>query len=260
MGKPSKREEINLEDCAFYGQFNEGSKGTQEFFQIYPALREKGQIITSSDNFILIPDIAPITTDHLLVVPKNHFRSFASLPKSFNKELEQIVSEVINKMQKFHPSSEIIAFEHGMGIIGAQTIMCGGCGRTEHAHLHILPVRKDNDGGGVGKKLKQIISQNFNLTNKESLPLPRINIGALTGKLPYLYFWSSMMNSSLIFIQDSLKISIPSQLIRKLIFNEMPRIKGEESKWDWREYILFNAKQGERMLLDTLNRWGSKEL
>src|SRR3989338_4135 len=102
-----QREEINPEDCAFYGQFDKGSKGTREFFEFYPALQEKGQIIISSDNFILIPDIAPITADHLLVVPKNHFRSFASLPKSFNEEVEQIVSEAVNKMENMDDNTNI---------------------------------------------------------------------------------------------------------------------------------------------------------
>ena len=256
-GKPNKREEINPEDCAFYGQFDKGSKGTEEFFQIYPALRERGQIIASSDNFILIPDIAPISTDHLLLVPKIHFRSFASLPASFNKEFEWIVSETINKMQNFHPSSEIIAFEHGMGTIDEQIIMCGGCGRTEHAHLHILPIPK-NKSGNVGEKLNKIISQY--LMGKESPPLPKLDIGTLTGKLPYLYLWSNAMNSSLVFIKDSLKTTIPSQLIRKLIATEILTIGAKGNRWDWREYIIFNAKQGEEILLDTINRWGAKNL
>ncbi|OGY78934.1 MAG: hypothetical protein A3B74_03515 [Candidatus Kerfeldbacteria bacterium RIFCSPHIGHO2_02_FULL_42_14] len=252
-----QREEINPEDCAFYGQFDKGSKGTREFFEIYPALQEKGQIIISSDNFILIPDIAPITADHLLVVPKNHFRSFASLPKSFNEEVEQIVSEAVNKMEKFHPNSEVVAFEHGMGTIDDQIIMCGGCGRTEHAHLHILPIPKGKDEN-VGKKLKQTISQY--LTGIKSLPLPKLDISTLTGKFPYLYLWSSIMDSSLVFIQDSLKITIPSQLIRKLIATEVLKIDEKGNRWDWREYIIFNAKQGEKTLLNTLNRWGTKEL
>ena len=256
-GKPNKREEINPEDCAFYGQFDKGSKGTEEFFQIYPALRERGQIIASSDNFILIPDIAPISADHLLVVPKSHFRSFASLPESFNGEFEQIVSEAINKMQNFHPTSEIIAFEHGMGTIDEQTIMCGGCGRTEHAHLHIFPAPK-NKNGSVGEKLKQIISRY--LMGKESSPLPKLGIGTLTGRLPYLYLWSNAMDSSLVFIQDSSSITIPSQLIRKLIATEILKIGAKGNRWDWREYIIFNAKQGEKILLDTLNRWGAKNL
>jgi len=255
---PNKREEIDPpEDCAFYGQFDKGSKGTQEFFEIYPALHEKGQIITSSDNFILIPDIAPITTDHLLIVPKSHFRSFASLPKSFSEEAEQIISEAVNRMKEFHPNSEVVAFEHGMGTINEQTIMCGGCGRTEHAHLHILPIPKDKDEN-VGKKLEQTISQY--LTGIKSLPLPKLDISTITDKFPYLYLWSSMMDSSLIFTQDTLKIVIPSQLIRKLIATEILKNDEKGNRWDWREYIIFNAKHGEKTLLDTLNRWGTKKL
>ncbi len=255
--KLNKREEINEENCAFYGQFDKGSRGTDEFFKIYPSLWGKGQIITFSDNFILIPDIAPISTDHLLLVPKNHFRSFASLPVSFSEEFERIVSETINKMQKFHPGSEIIAFEHGMGTIDEQIIMCGGCSRTEHAHLHILPIPKDKSGN-VGEKLNKIISRY--LIGKECLPLPKLEISTLTGKLPYLYLWSSAMDTSLVFIQDSLNTTIPSQLIRRLIASEILKMDEKINKWDWREYIIFNAKQGEKILLDTLNRWGTKSL
>ncbi len=160
-------------------------------------------------------------------------------------------------MKEFHPNSEVVAFEHGMGTINEQTIMCGGCGRTEHAHLHILPIPKDKDEK-VGKKLEQTISQY--LTGIKSLPLPKLDISTTTDKFPYLYLWSSMMDSSLIFTQDTLKISIPSQLIRKLIATEILKNDEKGNRWDWREYIIFNAKHGEKTLLDTLNRWGGKKL
>lgn len=263
MTSPEYREldlgkEITSEDCAFYGQFDKGSTGTQEFFQVYPALREKGQIINASDNFILIPDIAPITKDHLLLVPKNHFPSFSSVPQLHSRESTHMISDLINRMKEFHPHSEIIAFEHGMGTIDGQTIQCGGCGKTDHAHLHILPI-SNSEGDTVAIRITEIISQNFKLVAKEVPPLPNLNINAVTGKLPYLYLWSNRINCSLVFIQDSVEISIPSQLIRRLLATEISRVgEVEQDKWDWRDYVIFHSKQGEQIILDTLNRWAPK--
>ncbi len=258
MSKSKAGNEINPEDCAFYGQFDNGNNGTREFFEVYPAFQEKGQIITASRRYVVIPNIAPITADHLLVIPKNHFRSFASLPQSFSMELKNIIADILHKMKVFHPDSEIITFEHGMGTIGEQTIMCGGCGRTEHAHLHILPIPDKIKGKHAGQEIKEIISRDFNLVISESSPLPEFNIGHLTRELPYLYLWSDTLDSSFVFIQDSTKVIIPSQLIRRILAEKILGVeKSEQSKWDWREYILFNAKQGQQTISGTLNRWGT---
>lgn len=247
--------EISQEDCAFFGLSDLERTGTQEFFQVYPALKEKGQIIDASEHFVLIPDIAPIAKDHLLLVPREHFPSFSSIPQLLGRELTPVIAEVINRMKEFHPHSEIIAFEHGVGTIDGQTIQCGGCGRTDHAHLHILPVF-NNEGNSVGTKIAEIISQNFKLISKEVPPLPDLNINAVTGKLPYLYLWSNRVNRSLVFVQDSAEITIPSQLIRRLLSTEISRVREEEQdRWDWRDYIIFHSRQGEQMILDTLNNW-----
>jgi len=261
MSKSKIGNEINPEDCAFYGQFDNGSNGTKEFFEVYPAFREKGQIIIASKRYIVIPDIAPVTTDHLLVIPKNHFRSFASLPQSFSSELKNIITDILRKMKEFHPNSEIIAFEHGMGTIGEQTIMCGGCGRTEHAHLHILPIPAKIKKKSAGQEIKNIISKDFGLIVSGCVSLPEFNIGHLTKELPYLYLWSDALDSSFVFIQDSTKVVIPSQLIRRLLAEKILGVKeNEQNKWDWKEYILFNAKQGQKTISDTLNRWGTIKL
>jgi len=248
-------EEINLEDCAFFGLSEIERTGTQEFFQVYPALREKGQIIKASDNFVLIPDIAPVTKDYLLLVPKNHFPSFSSIPPSLREEAIQMISDVINRMKEFHPHSEIIAFEHGVGTIEGEIIRCGGCGRTDHAHLHMLPVN-NSENNSTGNKIAEIISQNFKLVAKKVPPLPALNFNSATGRLPYLYLWSNRIHSSLVFIQDSVEVSIPSQLIRRLLATEILGVREEEQdRWDWRDYIIFHAKEGEQMISDTLNRW-----
>jgi len=252
---------INPENCAFCGQFEIeiGSRGTQEFFQVYPTFREKGQVINASDNFVLIPDIAPITEDYLLLVSKAHFSSFAAIPKTIEVESEQMMEVVVRRMKEFHQESEIIAFEHGVGTINGRTILCGGCGRTDHAHLHILPVPKMKLNN-IAERLAKKVCDNFELKTKDIPALPNLDINSVTKGYPYLYLGSSIAEHGYVLVQESIDASIPPQLIRKLLAVEVFGIREEDRmRWDWTDLIFAYPKQEERMILNTLNRWMPKK-
>jgi len=248
-------EGADLSDCAFHGTFDEKLAGTRDFFEVYPGLRKKGQLLYASEKFILIPDIAPVTTDHLLLVPRDHVPSFSSVPSPLKSEAAAIISASVSKMQAFHPESEILAFEHGVGQIRGHTIRCGGCGRTDHAHLHLLPIPKGSNPN-MGRTISEEISRCIGIEAKTFPPLPELNFGAVAGQQPYLYMWSSRMSSALLFVQASVKMSVPSQLIRRLLATEMLGVaENEPDRWDWRDYVIFHTSAGEKKVSDTLTRW-----
>lgn len=245
--------ENKFASCVFCGIFEaKVGGGTSEFFQIYPNLSELGQVIEVTNNFVLIPDIAPLTINHLLLVTRSHLPSLASTPESNLEELSKFVGKTVGRMKGFHPDSEIVVFEHGVGTIEGKVVQCGSCGRTDHAHLHILPMPK-------GKLLEletlaKGIASIHGLRLEKIEPLPNVEFRKISMDYPYLYLSSNKNQHAYLFVQDSLKTEVPSQLIRKLL-----AVKGfeekEQIKWDWRDFTIFYPELGEKMIIDTLKHW-----
>ena len=246
--------------CSFCDNFEIKIGGsTEDFLKIYPRLSKIGQVIKIYRNFILITDIAPITQDHLLLISKNHFPSFASIPKGQRLGFKQSIEEIIQGMKEFHPNSEIFVFEHGVGKIGEKIIRCGTCGRTEHAHLHILPI-PNRSSTNTGIKLAKEISRSLGLKLRIIPPLPKLNLEFVVKKYPYLYLWSSNGEQGYVLVQTSSRVFVPSQVIRKFLLIKFFNPKEMIYKQDWRNYIFSHKGEGEQMILKTLNRWFSKKV
>lgn len=263
----SRHDDIYLEqdrdsECSFCDGFiPEIGRTTLEFAQVYPNLSEMGQVIDSSRNFSLIPDISPITQDHILVLTNSHFPSFSSIPASTKDECVKFVKKTLDKMVSLHEDSEVLVFEHGMGSIDDQTIRCGGCGRTDHAHLHMLPISSEDvaEQISVGEELVDAILNMYPLKKNNIEPIPSFDINEQTGGYPYLYIWSNKMKEACVLVQDSDKITVESQLIRRLLATRLFGAKADNrDEWDWRDFILLHQKKGEQMNQNTLKRWGQE--
>lgn len=251
----NKDSENKFSPCAFCGSF-EPKKGstTEEFPLIYPKFSETGQVIDSSENFVLIPDIAPLTQDHLLLVTNTHISSFANIPQDTHDEARMFVASTVAKMRDLHSKSEVVAFEHGVGTIEGQIVQCGSCGKTDHAHLHILPVQEQQQS--ISSMLSNEISGNFDLRIKKLPPLPNLDLKEHVGNYPYLYLWSSNNELAYVLIQESLNTQVPSQLIRKLLATQFLGInENERAKWDWRDFIIFYQQSGEQIVAETMRHW-----
>jgi hypothetical protein len=134
-------------------------------------------------------------------------------------------------------------------------IRCGGCGRTDHAHLHLLAAPKTTNEP-IGCLLAKQIVERTTLSMREVPPPPGPPFERHTGRMPYLYLWSGRMDTALIFMQTSSESSIPSQLIRRLLAAEISGTpESDRFRWDWRDYVIIHQPQGEKLISETLSRW-----
>lgn len=83
------------------------------------------QLLWDDKDFSIIHDGFPISSPHLLLIPKNHFTCYAEI---FNEiELNKKVQKIINSLFEIIPNLGLF-FEHGD--VG-QTV--------KHAHIHLVP-------------------------------------------------------------------------------------------------------------------------
>ena len=80
-----------------------------------------------NDDFSISPDLSPLVTGHLLVIPTRHYASIGEIEDNemlirFRKISEQLLG-----------TSDLLVFEHGAVIEGE------GGASVDHAHLHVMP-------------------------------------------------------------------------------------------------------------------------
>ncbi len=103
----------------------------------------KGEIeserIHESDNFIVIKDKNPKVKNHSLVIPKDHYPTFFEMPSSVYEEFLLVTKEAA-----IAATSEIDTNDFNLVMNNGES-----AGQIiSHAHLHILPRKKD-DGFGL---------------------------------------------------------------------------------------------------------------
>lgn len=95
----------------------------------------KSRILRSTDNFLVIVDISPITRGHLLIIPREHYLSFGAVPQEQRPECDALISETIGVLTSFY--SPPIIMEHG----SSNCLHGGAC--IAHAHLQVVPCNID---------------------------------------------------------------------------------------------------------------------
>lgn len=107
-----------------------GSADT-EFSRTYEGDPES-RILLETTNFAMVVDISPLVEGHLLVVPKKHYRNFASAMLDYRHEAVQITRRARDWLRETYGS--VALFEHG----STSDQFGGAC--IAHAHIHVLPV------------------------------------------------------------------------------------------------------------------------
>ncbi len=92
----------------------------------------KSEIITESENFLVIKNIYPNVEGHSLVIPKKHYSNFTELPQRLYEELLATTKIATEKITDGNFNLII-----NNGHIAGQII--------EHLHLHILPRKPDDE-------------------------------------------------------------------------------------------------------------------
>src|SRR5580704_300727 len=152
------------------------------------------ELIDESENFYAKAALGHFVLGYTLIIPKEHFLSFAYLPENLFPELEVFRDNVVDKLHRIcqHP---ITFMEHG-AINHCQR--GGAC--IDHAHLHVIPLAAD---------LYPFISQRFSLGELESISEVRRFKDA---QAPYLYYQrEGLRNRGAQLSQD-----VPSQMLRQI--------------------------------------------
>lgn len=115
--------------CDFCGELS--GKDAGEFARRHP--NSGGRAVWVSPDLAVLPTLGPLCDGHALVVPREHFTSFASAPELIRREAEDLVRDLA--LGERARARDLLWFEHGSA--GSST--SGGCG-ISHAHIHVLPV------------------------------------------------------------------------------------------------------------------------
>lgn len=83
-------------------------------------------LLKETDNFHIIADHAPLVEGHLLIVPKQHYACYGTVPATLDAELLTLKQEVQAFFLDFYAAP--VYWEHG---VFHQTVF--------HAHLHCFP-------------------------------------------------------------------------------------------------------------------------
>ena len=92
--------------------------------------KENAEILFENENIISFLDIRPVNFGHALVIPKNHYENFLSVPIN---ELDQLI-ETTQYISKY--------IKEGLNADGFNLIVNNGnaAGQTiYHFHFHIIP-------------------------------------------------------------------------------------------------------------------------
>lgn len=172
--------------CVFCDDFDP-QRGTGLFYELFPEFAGEKQVLEETCHHVLLPDIGPLTQDHLLVVSKKHVPSFASLPTDHHDDYLSLVEKVICKMENLHPEKQPLVFEHGVGTVSGQFIRCGGCGRTDHAHLHVLPVDEEKHNGLLENLSAQVKAEYDFEEHRLTGSVKPEELGIISTGRPYLW-------------------------------------------------------------------------
>ncbi|MBU0759561.1 MAG: HIT domain-containing protein [Candidatus Omnitrophica bacterium] len=174
-------------------------------------------ILYETQHFKILSDFHPLNLGHILVVPKTHTLSMATLDEQQSKELEILTLNLKKILSEFY-DCEVIFFEHGSVVSDAERAKQGG-NTIVHAHLHIIPVPKGFD----------ILST---LSNQPYITLKPINsfedlsqqFESETG----YFFYETPEGDKYIFELD-VTYTAPSQFLRRIVGEALGN-----GDWDWK--------------------------
>jgi len=191
-----------MENCCFCLEF--------QHHQVCTEVKEKysvtNRILYEDEDFVILPSVSPIVEKHLLLLPKKHINTMKQLD---NSEKERLLALINCTTQHF--DEDYFIFEHGAFPVNGNT--CG----VDHAHIHILPVRKC---------ISELIIAYIKKTYQAKFYMDFIFSLNDEKDKPYLLYGNSTHG-----IYSCNNAVFPSQFIRKLLCENLG-IK----EWNWRTF------------------------
>lgn len=197
-------------NCSFCSELM--GEETNNFFEMYvkEQFRKEGlkdRIVAETNNFVVMPMIGPLVPGYLLLLPKQHYSSYAKVPEELIEEAI-IVKEAIRDIFKTHYGNAVV-FEHG-----ALNKMKKGACCSDHAHLHIVAVDVD--------VLKEFPQYGFIMRKVNSLMCVKEQIER---NVPYLFYENQ---EGVAVLMDAPVVE--AQFIRKLLATRIGA--AERSYWN----------------------------
>jgi diadenosine tetraphosphate (Ap4A) HIT family hydrolase len=90
-------------------------------------------VLTGDDDFFVIPDLAPITEGHLLLVTTGHYLCSGALPEPLARAADRWLRRIRRLQCEVYAGAEPVVFEHGP----ERSQAAGAC--VDHTHWHIVP-------------------------------------------------------------------------------------------------------------------------
>lgn len=199
--------DLSIHQLTFWDLDNDGNC-------IEKIIDNKNIILFESDNFVVIPDIAPLVLGHVLIVTKSHYIAMTEFKNTMFDELKEVIKYVDYMLSQFF-SERIVHFEHGPGKNDLKTMRS-----INHFHLHCLCLDVD---------LHSLIRNNISCVYRK--------INDYTELQNYTnvdYLFGESHNNKYIYELDN--ASKHSQILRELLFNHVRRqeIYCPLDKYNWK--------------------------
>jgi diadenosine tetraphosphate (Ap4A) HIT family hydrolase len=179
------------------------------FHSIFPNVESR--ILYSTSNFVVIPGLGQLLEGYLLILPKKHYLSLATMPLDFFPEFNRVINITTGVLEKVY-GKEYILFEHGPL---SPKIRGGSC--SDHAHLHIFPLRQIS-------KIDFLIGEE----TKDESTFPEEAVRILDEGSPYLFISDYKKREKVTKAEN-----LPSQYMRR----EIAKSIGRPDEWDWQVFI-----------------------
>lgn len=217
--------------------------------QQYAELRSNVTLFETK-SFKVIPDKFPITSNHIIILPKEHINTFAELNDARGNE----VGYILDRLENVTKSNNFIMFEHGTS-------------KTEelntpphiksifHAHLHFIPDTKcdtddmkefferknvqlvDYDGSQKDiKEFETAYSGNHNLINFISDNV--IYEDSARSSVESYFYIKNSDNTQLFFPERLVTPQIPSQFLREALSEQC-----DTPEWNWKIGMTVEGRQ-----------------
>lgn len=125
-----------------------------------------------NDDFSISPDLSPLVTGHLLVIPTTHFASFGEITDcAMLKRIRSVAEQLLG-------TTDLLIFEHGAVIEGE------GGASVDHAHMHIMP----RPANMTAELIDKYISQSGCVTSSKVMASQDVLHSFYLNEQPYIFY------------------------------------------------------------------------
>lgn len=123
-------------------------------------------------DFAITPDLSPLVTGHLLVIPVKHFSSFGEIEDiSMLTKIKRVSEQLLGTV-------DLLFFEHGAVVEGV------GGASIDHAHIHVMP-RPTNMNAEL---IDKYVSQSGCVASSKVIATPNVLHAFYLDKQPYIFY------------------------------------------------------------------------